>query len=374
MDLYTSSVFLIIMLSGTSSLTITETAEGCHYTLSCQNTTGNDTVVWFRNNLEIIQTSTVSNGYSRSFPDLQDGAKLDVSVSNYRHSLTMEMYLHNGETSWRCETVNEVSKNLTLKATNLTKDSGIPYNLMSVPATAAEGRTFTLSCTHASGFTIGTALWYRNCVQIFQTNGRDQKNQMLSKMNDRFEFRAVSQRISVASDLTRHSVFLTLNATLDEGSVWTCGSGQRFSNSITVKVMEYVTEESSSSVTSTDGQANSHQTTDGHETDRQTTSAVDKKDDRPSGEGYLLLYAIAGSAGGLLLLMGLITVCIISRRTSGIDSSGENMDFEPRFDVYAGIRDNHQESSDSKQQPRCLVLTNVMLQGNENLQYSDKQD
>ncbi|XP_067663805.1 uncharacterized protein [Haliotis asinina] len=317
MDLYMSSVLLIILLSGTSSsLTISDATEGCHHMLACQNTTYNDTVVWFMNNLEIIQTPKDWNGSHMSFPDLQDGATVvNVSVSNHRHSITIKMHLQNGDTSWRCETANEVSENLTVGATSLDKDSGIQYNLTSETATAVEGRIFNLSCIHASGLSIGTALWYRDCVQIFQTNGQNQRNQVLSKTTD---FRAVSQRISVTSDPTQHRVSLTINSTLDEGSVWTCGNGERFSNSITVKVMENATGESSSSDTSTDSQTRSHQTTDGHETDCQTTSADRTKDDKPLDEGDLLIYAIAGSAGGLLLILGLISMCIIvSRRARG---------------------------------------------------------
>ncbi|XP_071095177.1 uncharacterized protein [Haliotis cracherodii] len=359
LGLFTTPLLVFTILSvPSSSLTITETAEGCHRILYCQETKENDTVLWYKNNLEIIETSKDSYGSnsSVSLRDVQDGTTLaNVSVSEKRHSLTLMVSLLFGKSVWRCETVHGVSENLTLDVTGLTKESGIQYNLTSAPATAVEGNMFTLACIHASGLTLTTALWYRNCVEIFQTNVNT--NQMLSTNYYNIEFRSVSQRVSVESDRTRHSVTLTINATLDEGSVWTCGSGQTVSNSITVILMESITEESSTPTLSTD-----RQTTDRQTTSRQSTRAVMDtvtKDDRPSGEP--LIYAIAGSAGGFLLLVCiLIIACISSRRSR---------------DVYPGIDDNTQVSSDAQQQPSYLVLTNAMLQGNTTLsEHSDNKD
>ncbi|XP_048254394.1 uncharacterized protein LOC124130300 isoform X2 [Haliotis rufescens] len=313
LGLFTTPLLVFTVLSVPSSpLTITETSEGCHRILYCQETKDNDTVLWYKNNLEIMETSKDSYGSnsSVSLRDVQDGTTLaNVSVSEKRHSLTLMVSLLFGKSVWRCETVHGVSENLTLDVTGLTKESGIQYNLTSAPATAVEGNPFKLSCIHASGLTLTTALWYRNCVEIFQTNGNLNKNQMLSTNYHNIEFRSVSQRVTVESDRTRHRVTLIINSTLDEGSVWTCGTGQTVSNSITVILMEPITEESSTPTSSTDRQTTSRQTT------RAVMDTV-TKDDRPSAQGEPLIYAIAGSAGGFLLLVCILIIACISRRRS----------------------------------------------------------
>ncbi|XP_048254395.1 uncharacterized protein LOC124130300 isoform X3 [Haliotis rufescens] len=254
LGLFTTPLLVFTVLSVPSSpLTITETSEGCHRILYCQETKDNDTVLWYKNNLEIMETSKDSYGSnsSVSLRDVQDGTTLaNVSVSEKRHSLTLMVSLLFGKSVWRCETVHGVSENLTLDVTGLTK---------------------------------------------------------------------VSQRVTVESDRTRHRVTLIINSTLDEGSVWTCGTGQTVSNSITVILMEPITEESSTPTSSTDRQTTDRQTTSRQTTSRQTTRAVMDtvtKDDRPSAQGEPLIYAIAGSAGGFLLLVCILIIACISRRRS----------------------------------------------------------
>ncbi|XP_046337645.2 uncharacterized protein LOC124119247 [Haliotis rufescens] len=117
--------------------------------------------------------------------------------------------------------------------------SSLKYHLTSTPA--IEGQPFTLSCRQ--DHTIGTALWYRNWVRIFQTN-RNYQFEMLEKNTDHEEFRSVSGRISVHATLIRHNVILTINSTLDEGSVWRCGLGEDSSDNLTVRVVKPVTGES----------------------------------------------------------------------------------------------------------------------------------
>ncbi|XP_046565735.1 uncharacterized protein LOC124274402 [Haliotis rubra] len=124
-------------------------------------------------------------------------------------------------------------------AYNITSTPVITYFLTSTPAT--EGQPCILSCTHGLGRTISTALWYRNWVRIFQTNWRYQF-EMLDKDVDHEEFRSVSGRISVDATLNRHNVILTINSTVDEESVWTCGVGVDTSNNLTVTVPEPTTD------------------------------------------------------------------------------------------------------------------------------------
>ncbi|XP_046565734.1 uncharacterized protein LOC124274401 [Haliotis rubra] len=131
-------------------------------------------------------------------------------------------------------------------AYNITSTPVITYFLTSTPAT--EGQPCILSCTHGLGRTISTALWYRNWVRIFQTNWRYQF-EMLDKDVDHEEFRSVSGRISVDATLNRHNVILTINSTVDEESVWTCGVGVDTSNNLTVRMMATVTAESTTTTT-----------------------------------------------------------------------------------------------------------------------------
>ncbi|XP_046337643.2 uncharacterized protein LOC124119244 [Haliotis rufescens] len=120
--------------------------------------------------------------------------------------------------------------------------SSLKYRLTSTPA--IEGEPCTLSCRH--DHTIGTALWYRNLVRIFQTN-RNFPLEMLDRNTDHEEFRSVSGRISVDATPIRHNVILTINSTLDEGSVWRCGLEEDCSNNLTVRVVKPVTGSSTGS-------------------------------------------------------------------------------------------------------------------------------
>ncbi|XP_048253895.1 uncharacterized protein LOC124119230 [Haliotis rufescens] len=112
--------------------------------------------------------------------------------------------------------------------------SSILYDLTSDPMPAVGERPFSLTCRHSRGNTIATALWYRNSVKMFQTSHQNPTS-VLDKNSDHVEYLSVAERIAVAAHLLGHTLVLTINSTLDAGSVWTCSNGPAFSNVVRIQ-------------------------------------------------------------------------------------------------------------------------------------------
>ncbi|XP_071095388.1 uncharacterized protein [Haliotis cracherodii] len=174
--------------------------------------------------------------------------------------------------------------------------SSLKYHLTSTPA--IEGQPCTLSCKQDKN--IGTSLWYRNWVWIFQTN-RNYRFEMLDKNTDHEEFRSVSGRISVDATLIRHNVILTINSTLDEGSVWRCGLGEDSSNNLTVRVVKPVTDGSTTTQPQTTSIVSKTTT---------TTEAMTENKDYSATHAFIL--TMCGIACCLILVIG-STIILFAR-------------------------------------------------------------
>ncbi|XP_046548395.1 uncharacterized protein LOC124258346 [Haliotis rubra] len=111
--------------------------------------------------------------------------------------------------------------------------------LTSYPQSATEGVEFTLSCTATQSDGLISVSWYRNNVEMFMTSSDANISSSILKPNTTLsEYRAVVGRVTVSSSLQQHNVTLRINSTLDQGSVWKCRSGMRFSNNVTVEITD----------------------------------------------------------------------------------------------------------------------------------------
>ncbi|XP_046545818.1 uncharacterized protein LOC124255912 isoform X4 [Haliotis rubra] len=189
--------------------------------------------------------------------------------------------------------------------------------LTSYPQSAVDGAEFTLSCTSTQSGGLITVIWHRNNVEIFQTNSdADVSTSILNTTTTSNESRAVTERVTVSSSLKQHNVILRINSTLDQGSVWKCRSGIRYSNNVTVDITNK---------------------TEGFSTTVPTTPAPIKRE---------ITYAVTGSVGGVVVVVVIITVvllCTLYRRRE--NAKEEKHGKEGRFNEDSkretvGMKDN----------------------------------
>ncbi|XP_071111337.1 uncharacterized protein [Haliotis cracherodii] len=234
-------------------------------------------------------------------------------------------------------------------------------HLTSYPEAATDGADFTLSCTPAQGRTSISVRWYRNSVNIFDTSSdADVSAAILNPLTTSTEYQSVSGRISVSSSPQQFNVTLRSKSTLDQGSVWTCQTGQQFSNNLTIEVKESIQD------TSTTEAAGPSSTDD---KDMMTTNQT-VSTQTPFIDTAEFIYVVAGSAGGVVIVVVIVIVvllCIRSRREGKCQTNdktekdnckegGHNEESEREMtvmednDLYHGfVRTENQESAEEQQ-------------------------
>ncbi|XP_046545817.1 uncharacterized protein LOC124255912 isoform X3 [Haliotis rubra] len=136
--------------------------------------------------------------------------------------------------------------------------ASLPLHLTSYPQSAVDGAGFTLSCTTTQSGGFINVIWYRNNVEMFSTSSdADVSTSILNPATTSIDSRAVAGRVTVSSSLQQHNVILRINSTLDQGSVWKCQSGSRFSNNVAVEITD--NSEASTSVKATRNPVNNGQ-------------------------------------------------------------------------------------------------------------------
>ncbi|XP_048258056.1 uncharacterized protein LOC124113532 [Haliotis rufescens] len=220
-------------------------SDGADFTLSCTPAQGRIliSVKWYRNNVNIFDTSSDADASAAilhpltTSPEYQSvSGRISVSSSLQQHNVTLRTNspLDQGSV-WRCQVGSQFSNNLTIEVKESIRGPSLP-----ALSQTSGGQTVTLTCAGepGSGGYISIA-WYRNGVEIFKTIS-DDPTVIHSPVNTSSECQSVSGRISVSSSIQQHKVTLRINSTLDQGSVWTCRTGQQFSNNISIEVKESI--------------------------------------------------------------------------------------------------------------------------------------
>ncbi|XP_071094822.1 uncharacterized protein [Haliotis cracherodii] len=97
---------------------------------------------------------------------------------------------------------------------------GGSLHLFSSPPTATDGGLFTLVCTNRSRGISGMK-WYLNDNQAFTTNAEGAKETCSLGIPSSSPIK-YKDRFTVSCNDLQHNITLTINSTLDSGSVWYC--------------------------------------------------------------------------------------------------------------------------------------------------------
>ncbi|XP_046548385.1 uncharacterized protein LOC124258335 [Haliotis rubra] len=335
--------------------------DGAEVTLSCTTTNsgGLISVNWYRNNVEMFSTSSdadvstsIFNPTTSSNESRAVAGRVTVSSSLQQHNVTLRINstLDQGSV-WKRQNGNRFSNNVTVEITDNT-EAPATIHLTSYPQAAVDGAEVTLSCTTTQSGGLISVSWYRNDVEIFKTSSDADVSTSMQKPNTTLsEYRAVAGRVTVNSSLQQHNVTLRINSTLDQGSVWKCKNGKRFSNNVTVEItdnseVESATESSSAiySTTLTTGVRHTVESaTDSNSAIYSTTltTGVRHTVTKPKSAIYSttlttrvrhtgfsttapmesikheIIYAVAGSVGGVVVVVVIIIVvllCTLCRR------------------------------------------------------------
>ncbi|XP_071095246.1 uncharacterized protein [Haliotis cracherodii] len=183
---------------------------------------------------------------------------------------------------------------------------GGSLHLFSSPPTATDGGLFTLVCTNRSRGISGMK-WYLNDNQAFTTNAEGAKEMCsLGKISSSpIKYKG---RFTFSCDDLQHNITLTINSTLDNGSVWYCED-----NAVTgtTQVTRLKSNKCIINVT-TVGRASTW--TYGSSTSSTAFGPFDL--DNSSTDTQNIVYAAAGGGGGVVFIMIFIlgVVCVRRRR------------------------------------------------------------
>ncbi|XP_046545816.1 uncharacterized protein LOC124255912 isoform X2 [Haliotis rubra] len=334
--------------------------DGAGFTLSCTTTQsgGFINVIWYRNNVEMFSTSSdadvstsILNPATTSIDSRAVAGRVTVSSSLQQHNVILRINstLDQGSV-WKCQSGSRFSNNVAVEITD-NSEASATIRLTSYPQSAVDGAEFTLSCTSTQSGGLITVIWHRNNVEIFQTNSdADVSTSILNTTTTSNESRAVTERVTVSSSLKQHNVILRINSTLDQGSVWKCRSGIRYSNNVTVDITNK---------------------TEGFSTTVPTTPAPIKRE---------ITYAVTGSVGGVVVVVVIITVvllCTLYRRRENAkeekhgkegrfneDSKRETVVMEDN-DVYHGfVKAESQKPAEKQQVPDVYSKVNKVKKTN----------